>query len=487
MARSPVNARMPTCQSDDIDLSDCRVQVSIAATMLYYDPHNFYTLIFALRGSVLPLCVPHALFFAAVGALAAWLVERGILTHDFNEISLLCGLVISLLFTFRLNFSFARYDEAINAVSAIQGDCRRITARLCAYLPSDPADAQSPATSHSADLEASVFRVRRWLILIFLLCKARVRADDANLDFALLKSIGLITEAECELLERPVTSSKPEEEGRLRGRVDTFPSKARVTLVCQLIWSDLSLHLRSGAFHAQQFNALDNEVSALGKSFGQLDRLMSQLLPFAFANMAKSVLLVYSLSFPFGVAAELRWATPAVSFAQALLFLSMDKVGSVMDTPFAHDEYFGLDLEKRVRRTDKETAALVGVWLGRPCFHFDLYPDHAKSSLPKRYHEDNVRGGGGLGRGARRKCAHEGRGAAADVSVRRPHVVSMAPSTTGSGSRLARQATNGSALRKCISAAASRQATQADVLDATGFLASPLLAGAAAGASEMAR
>ena len=79
---------------------------------------------------------------------------------------------------------------------------------------------------------------------MFLLCKARVRADDANLDFALLAQIGLITETECELLERPVTSSKPEEEGgRLRGRVDTFPSKARVTLICQLIWGDLAVHL----------------------------------------------------------------------------------------------------------------------------------------------------------------------------------------------------------------------------------------------------
>ena len=42
--------------------------------MLYYNPKSFLVVVFALHGSVIPLCVPHACFFACIGAFAAWLV-----------------------------------------------------------------------------------------------------------------------------------------------------------------------------------------------------------------------------------------------------------------------------------------------------------------------------------------------------------------------------------------------------------------------------
>jgi hypothetical protein len=36
-------------------------------------------------------------------------------------------------------------------------------------------------------------------------------------------------------------------------------------------------------------------------------------------------------AFPFGVAVELQWTTPAVAFAAALIFLSVDEVGAIME------------------------------------------------------------------------------------------------------------------------------------------------------------
>jgi hypothetical protein len=54
-----------------------------------------------------------------------------------------------------------------------------------------------------------------------------------------------------------------------------------------------------------------------------------------------------------------------------------------------------MDLEKRIRRVDKETASLVGVWVGRTVAHFDLFPETALSAMQERgefrYHQDALR------------------------------------------------------------------------------------------------
>lgn len=469
--------------------------------MLYYNPHSFLSIVFAVRGSVLPLCIPQALVFAGIGAFAAWLVDAGYLSHDVNQVSLLCGLVISLLFTFRLNFSFARYEDAIHVTSAIQGSCRRVTARICAYLPSEGRAGNDTADDQDEDVVETVHRVRRWLILVFLLCKARVRAESGpgSLDLAAFEHSGLLTAEELALMRgrvtstpaepsltfpaapaapvccppassqsRPATAAAGSAASELSSPLGSFPSKARVHLLCQLLWGELALLLRQGRLHAQQFAHLDGEIGLLAESFNKLDTLLSQLLPFSFANMTKTVLVVYMASFPFGVATELGWATPAISFAQALLFLSMDRVGAVMDTPFAHSEWFGIDLEKRCRRTDKETAALVGVWQARPCPHFNLFPDTMRSVLPKRYHEDNVRGGGGLSATSWHGTSRvHGRGNGRDTDPG-PDLASAINSAASCGSRrprlLARQPTNGAALRRAATEAASSVAGSTEPL-----------------------
>ena len=52
----------------------------------------------------------------------------------------------------------------------------------------------------------------------------------------------------------------------------------------------------------------------------------------------------------------------------------------------------GLDLHKRIRRTDKETAALVGVWRGEAAVHLNLFPETSRAALiatgKLRFHRD---------------------------------------------------------------------------------------------------
>jgi hypothetical protein len=127
--------------------------------------------------------------------------------------------------------------------------------------------------------------------------------------------------------------------------------------------------------------------------------VVAQVLPFCYANFIKFVLVLYVGSFPFSIAVEMQWATPAVAFCAALIFLSIDRVGAVMDTPFADSESFGIDLEKRIRRTDKETSALVAAWLGKPIRHLDLFPGTARENLPRHLRREAAAAQGSYRRG----------------------------------------------------------------------------------------
>ena len=89
----------------------------------------------------------------------------------------------------------------------------------------------------------------------------------------------------------------------------------------------------------------------------------------------------------------------------AMIFLTIDKVGTVMEMPFSDDETHHVDMAKSIRRTDKTLSSLYGLWSGRPLPHHDLFPEK-----PKKVHE----------------CAPENRNAYTDGALtipRRPDLV----------------------------------------------------------------
>lgn len=50
-----------------------------------------------------------------------------------------------------------------------------------------------------------------------------------------------------------------------------------------------------------------------------------------------------------------------------------------MEEPFGLD-INDVDVDKSVRRIDKHTAAIAGLWLGRPCVHYDVNPEATKEA-----------------------------------------------------------------------------------------------------------
>ena len=230
--------------------------------MLYYDPRGFYTILLRVRGTVVQSSLLHSLLFACLGGLAAELVSRGWLKTDVNEVSFICGLVMSLLLTFRLTFSFNRYGGALSAVSDMHNACCTSIVRLCGAT--DPNDAAG---------REIVARIRRLLTLLCVFSKQRVRAEkEAN--FSTLESIGLLTAAERSLFEDKVIAKA---HGESDGKYEAFPSKGRNLLVLQLIWTDLSHLLREGHLLPHQYISVDKEVTCVSENVARLDAMVAQV------------------------------------------------------------------------------------------------------------------------------------------------------------------------------------------------------------------
>ena len=172
-------------------------------------------------------------------------------------------------------------------------------------------------------------------------------------------------------------------------------AKARSELALSWLFGEVAgLHRTQRLASAPHWATLDANVGELQETVAALDVLLQRLLPFSYANLIKFTITFYLLSFPYSIATQLMWFTPFATFGAALVILSMDKVGTLMLLPFASDENHGIDLDKRIRRTDKEFASLLGTWLHRPAAHYDLFPETAKRKLNEsgktHFHRETV-------------------------------------------------------------------------------------------------
>merc|ERR1711988_2070267 len=60
-----------------------------------------------------------------------------------------------------------------------------------------------------------------------------------------------------------------------------------------------------------------------------------------------------------------------------------------METPFGPDEN-DVDVDKLTRRIDKHTAALVGLWAGKPAVNYDVYPDTNSKHASRLGRQDSL-------------------------------------------------------------------------------------------------
>ncbi len=256
------------------------------------------TILFTLRGSILPQVAPKVLGITAV-ALAVTAAEMRWpeafpITAGVGPFTLI-GLALSIFLSFRNGACYDRWWEARRAWGALIVETRGI-ARLLAALVPEP---------EHADLRRRI--LRRVSGFAHALHAQMRDGDEAR------AAAPWLPPGEAEAIART-------------------PSVADAVLVG--LSRDLAGAYRTGALTDVLFATLEQRVAALSQAQIVCERIRHTPLPFAYTLLLYRTAWLYCLLLPFGLAASLGWATPLAVALVAYTFFGLDALGDELEEPF---------------------------------------------------------------------------------------------------------------------------------------------------------
>lgn len=262
---------------------------------------SLFTILFALRGSILPKVAPKVIAITALACLVVGLEQRHAewfpVTAGIGPFTLV-GLALSIFLSFRNGACYDRWWEARRAWGTLIVEMRALARLIPALLPED----------RHADLRR---RILRRTVGFAQALHARLR----NLDEAGAAEPWLPPHESLSLTDRPSAA-----DAALTG-----------------LTHDLASALHTGAFGEVTFATLEHKIASLAAIQATCERIQGTPLPFAYTLLLYRTAWLYCLLLPFGLAGSLGWSTPIVAALVAYAFFGLDALGDELEEPFGTD------------------------------------------------------------------------------------------------------------------------------------------------------
>jgi putative membrane protein len=267
--------------------------------MIDYDPKNWLSIAFRVRGTIAPRLVGRVLIVGVAGTLATVFHTRtGFRIPPIAHT--LIGVALGLLLVFRTNASYDRYWEGRKLLGAMVNRTRDLARQAAAFVT----DADRSTTAALAD-------ITRYLSAFYLLSMQTLRGAD---DLAPLGA--LVTEEERTVLAT-VKARAPVVATRLSRRIE-----------------DLA---RAGVLAPHHVMLMDANVTSLIDYLGGCERIARTPVPFAYAQHIKVFVLLFCLTIPFAIVDVMRGYTPFVAAILAFALMGIDEIGVEIEDPFGDD------------------------------------------------------------------------------------------------------------------------------------------------------
>lgn len=276
---------------------------------------SLLTLLFTLRGSILPRVAPKLAGIIAVSCAVVWAESRWPALFPISAgvtPFTVVGLALSIFLSFRNNACYERWWEARKHWGNLIGEVRNLARSLPALLP---------------EREAAL-QLRRLSAFAHGL-HARLRDLD-----------------EAAAVDRTSPGSD------LSGPNPTDSVLAAIT-------RDLAALTRAGRLSDIQFGILEARIEALSGVHTACERLANTPLPFAYTLLVYRTAWLYCLLLPVGLTGSLGWATPIVVALVAYTFFGLDALGDELEEPFG-TEPNDLPLDAMVRTVDRIVHHALG-------------------------------------------------------------------------------------------------------------------------------
>lgn len=276
---------------------------------------SLLTLLFTLRGSILPRVAPKLAGIIAVSCAVVWAESRWPALFPISAgvtPFTVVGLALSIFLSFRNNACYERWWEARKHWGNLIGEVRNLARSFPALLP---------------EREAAL-QLRRLSAFAHGL-HARLRDLD-----------------EAAAVDRTSPGSD------LSGPNPTDSVLAAIT-------RDLAALTRAGRLSDIQFGILEARIEALSAVHTACERLANTPLPFAYTLLVYRTAWLYCLLLPVGLTGSLGWATPIVVALVAYTFFGLDALGDELEEPFG-TEPNDLPLDAMVRAVDRIVHHALG-------------------------------------------------------------------------------------------------------------------------------
>lgn len=267
--------------------------------MLKYDNKNWFSFIFRHGSKHVEGMWWSMLFMALMTTLLIFLNEKTEVLHFEISASFhtVIGLVLGLLLVFRTNSAYDRWWEGRKQLGALVNTCRNLAIKVKTY-----SHQRKPELSH----------------------------DTLHLIYAFAYSM------KEHLREKDFSSVLPEVP---KHYIETFEKlDHKPNFILSRIAENLKTLFDKGVISGEQLIVLEKECNALINILGACERIRHTPIPMAYALHLKRVLLIYSLTLPFGFVGQLHWLAIPVVLIVFYTMLGIELIGEEIEDPFGLDD-----------------------------------------------------------------------------------------------------------------------------------------------------
>jgi putative membrane protein len=285
--------------------------------MIDYDPHDWDSHLFDIRGSMVREVLPRSLLCVAWSALVVWLCQNNIrLTVPLSAHSMM-GFALGLLLVVRTNASYDRFWEGRKLWGSIINECRNVARSARTWLGSDPELLRQVLDWTSAFAHAA--------------------------------------------------------KNTLRGKVDLGPPGMRLPAaelaavrqarhvplaVSQRLTACLKQARDQGLISDIVYLGIDQNVQLLIDYLGGCERIHSTPLPYPYMVHLRRAIILYCLTLPFALSKDYGWSTLLATLLIAYLFFGVEEIGVEIEDPFGHDTN-DLPLDLLCEKIDLSLASML--------------------------------------------------------------------------------------------------------------------------------
>ncbi len=275
---------------------------------------SLFSLLFAMRGSILPTIAPRILLVAGFSAVVALAQQRA--PQHFPELTVvpftLVGLALSIFLGFRNNACYERWWEGRRQWGALVGETRAFLRDSLTIVPNDP------------DLHRRI-ALRTVAFADELRAQLRTGAPTAGSAFL------------------------PDSDVSRRGADAVLWLQAR----------ELYTLMQEGALTDILYRGLTDRLDAMTGIQAACERIRSTPTPYTYTLLLHRTAWLFCMLLPFGLASTLGLATTLACTILAYAFFGLDALGDELEEPFGMS-HNALPLDALVRIIEISAFEAIG-------------------------------------------------------------------------------------------------------------------------------